>query len=388
MKIAFVSYSDFNGGEKKTFYKIFNLLKKKNRSLLIVREKSINDKRIILFGNKYLNKLRNVFMHYLSRVIGLKDFSFNLLPSNMGVYLNSLDVDLINLHWINGETISINDIEKINKPLVITLHDMWFFSGGYNYVNENEYFKKKKKFLDEFIYNKKKKIFNNKKIYFISPSKWMNNCLKKNIFLQKKKSVIIPYPTENIFRPLDINECRDKFKFKRDEVLCVFSAASLLDNERKGFDLLLESLKLINNFKFKVIVISKSKIFYPNKHEMIYFHNYKNNNKIYNELLNCANFFVIPSRQDNLPNVALEALSCGKPIVSYNVGGLRELVDHKNNGYLAKSFDVKDFARGINFMIKNHKKFNSNIIRNKFMKKINQNLVENKYNNFFKKILN
>jgi glycosyltransferase involved in cell wall biosynthesis len=388
MKIAFVSYSDFNGGAAKACYKIFNLLKKKNRSLLIVREKSINDKSIILFGNKYLNKLRNVFMHYLSRVIGLKDFSFNLLSSNMGTYLNSLDVDLINLHWINGETISINEIGKINKPLVITLHDMWFFSGGYHYVNENEYFKKKKRFLDEFIYNKKKKIFKNKKIYFISPSKWMNNCLKKNIFLQKKKSVIIPYPTENTFRPLDINKCRDKFKFKRDEVLCVFSAASLLDHERKGFDLLLESLKLINNFKFKVIVISKSKIFDHNKHEMIYFHNYKNNNKIYNELLNCANFFVIPSRQDNLPNVALEALSCGKPIVSYNIGGLGELVDHKNNGYLAKSFDVKDFARGINFMIKNHKKLNSNIIRNKFMKKINQNFVENKYNNFFKKILN
>jgi hypothetical protein len=34
---------------------------------------------------------------------------------------------------------------------------MWFFSGGYHYVNENEYFKKKKRFLDEFIYNKKKK---------------------------------------------------------------------------------------------------------------------------------------------------------------------------------------------------------------------------------------
>ena len=143
MKIAFVSYSDFNGGAAKACYKIFSLLKKKNRSLLIVREKSINDKRIILFGNKYLNKLRNVLMHYLSRIIGLKDFSFNLLPSNMGTYLNSLDVDLINLHWINGETISINEIKKINKPLVITLHDMWFFSGGYHYVNENEYFNKK-----------------------------------------------------------------------------------------------------------------------------------------------------------------------------------------------------------------------------------------------------
>ena len=67
---------------------------------------------------------------------------------------------------------------------------------------------------------------------------------------------------------------------------------------------------------------------------------------------------------------------------------MRELVDHKNNGYLAKSFDVEDFAKGINFMIKNHKKLNSKIIRNKFRKKINQNLVENKYNNFFKKVLN
>lgn len=388
MRIAFVSYSDSNGGAAKACHQIFDLLNRKNKSLLIVREKTFKDKKIILFGNKYLNKFRNIIMHYLAKLLGLKDFSFNLLPSNMAGYLNSLDVDIVNLHWINGETISINDIEKINKTLVITLHDMWFFSGGYHYVDENEYFKKKKSYIDEIIYYKKNKILNRKKIYFISPSKWVNNCLKKNILLKNKKSVVIPYPTESTFRPLDINNCRNKYKFKKDEILCIFSAASLLTHQRKGFDLLLESLKLVNNLKLKIIVISKSKFISHYKQEMFYYFNYDSNSKTYNELLNCANFFVIPSRQDNLPNVALEALSCGKPIVSFNIGGLSELVEHKKNGYLAKSFDVKDFAQGINFMILNHKKLKSNIIRNNFKKKINQRLIENKYNNFFKKILN
>ncbi len=63
-------------------------------------------------------------------------------------------------------------------------------------------------------------------------------------------------------------------------------------------------------------------------------------------MYNCADVFVAPSREDNLPNTAVEALSCGVPCVAFAIGGMPDMIEHKRNGYLAKrSFDAKTISR-------------------------------------------
>jgi glycosyltransferase involved in cell wall biosynthesis len=60
-----------------------------------------------------------------------------------------------------------------------------------------------------------------------------------------------------------------------------------------------------------------------------------------------ANAMVVPSRQENLPNTAVEAQACGLPVVAFDVGGLPDIVSHKHSGWLAKPFDVQDLAEGL-----------------------------------------
>ena len=60
---------------------------------------------------------------------------------------------------------------------------------------------------------------------------------------------------------------------------------------------------------------------------------------------------VIPSRQDNLPNTGLEAQVCGTPVVAFKVGGLLDIVDHQQTGYLATPFDTYDLAAGIQWVL-------------------------------------
>ena len=72
-----------------------------------------------------------------------------------------------------------------------------------------------------------------------------------------------------------------------------------------------------------------------------------------NEIYNCTDVICIPSRKDNLPNVCLEAKACGIPIVAFKTSGLVDLVNHKIDGYLAKPFNVFDFADGIEWVINN-----------------------------------
>jgi glycosyltransferase involved in cell wall biosynthesis len=61
--------------------------------------------------------------------------------------------------------------------------------------------------------------------------------------------------------------------------------------------------------------------------------------------------YVTPAIEDNLPNTVMEALACGTPVVAFNTGGIPDMVDHLQNGYLARFKSAPDFAAGIHFVL-------------------------------------
>ena len=69
------------------------------------------------------------------------------------------------------------------------------------------------------------------------------------------------------------------------------------------------------------------------------------------EMYNAVNLFVTPSLQDNLPNTIVEAMACGTPCVGFKVGGIPEMIDHQENGYVANYMDAADFAKGIQWCL-------------------------------------
>ena len=68
-------------------------------------------------------------------------------------------------------------------------------------------------------------------------------------------------------------------------------------------------------------------------------------------LYSAANVYVTPAIEDNLPNTVMEALACGTPVVAFNTGGIPDMVDHLQNGYLAQFKSGIDFAKGINYVL-------------------------------------
>ena len=56
---------------------------------------------------------------------------------------------------------------------------------------------------------------------------------------------------------------------------------------------------------------------------------------------------MLPSLEDNLPNTIMEAMACGVPCVSFAVGGIPEMIDHMENGFLAPPRDAEKLAEGI-----------------------------------------
>lgn len=62
------------------------------------------------------------------------------------------------------------------------------------------------------------------------------------------------------------------------------------------------------------------------------------------ELLSCADLFLLPSQTESFGLAALEAMACGAPVVASRTGGLPEVVDEGGNGYLLEIGDVDGMA--------------------------------------------
>jgi glycosyltransferase involved in cell wall biosynthesis len=69
------------------------------------------------------------------------------------------------------------------------------------------------------------------------------------------------------------------------------------------------------------------------------------------KLYNATDLLLLPSLQDNLPNTAMEALSCGTPVVAFRTGGIPEMVKHGTTGYLVPQGNVKQLHEGIRFVL-------------------------------------
>ena len=64
-----------------------------------------------------------------------------------------------------------------------------------------------------------------------------------------------------------------------------------------------------------------------------------------------------PSLQENLANSIVEGLACGIPVVAFDIGGNKDMIDHMENGYLAKAKNSEDMSNGIKWVIENKNYF-------------------------------
>ena len=70
-------------------------------------------------------------------------------------------------------------------------------------------------------------------------------------------------------------------------------------------------------------------------------------------MLNAADIFILPSHSEGLPNVVLEAMACGLPIIATRVGGIPEAVEDGKSGILVEKQDVASLTRAIKYMVEN-----------------------------------
>ncbi|WP_334089327.1 glycosyltransferase, partial [Helicobacter typhlonius] len=68
-------------------------------------------------------------------------------------------------------------------------------------------------------------------------------------------------------------------------------------------------------------------------------------------LYSASDVFIMPSFVESFGQTALESLSCGTPVVAFDTSGLKDIITHKYNGYLAKCYEAQDLKNGIEWIL-------------------------------------
>lgn len=265
------------------------------------------------------------------------------------------EADVIHLHWINQGFISLNTIKKIlgsGKRVVWTMHDEWPLEGTEHYTGDSD-LKNQKDSLNESVIRKKKRIYDSGRITFVTCSKWLGDIARQKVLGMGREIVSIPNPIDtNLFKPMDREEVRRKLGLPVDKRLLLFGCQKVTD-ERKGLRYLIDATKsLKENGNMAVVLVGQdtedtARMLHLQCFPMGTIRDVERMAKLYA----ACDCFVTPSLQDNLPNTIMESMSCGTPCVSFNVGGIPEMIDHLNNGYVAEYRNAEDLARGIQHVL-------------------------------------
>ena len=225
----------------------------------------------------------------------------------------------------------------------------------------------------------------------------MESLVNKSIIFKNKKIYQIPYPidTKNFFPEnfLTARKNLNLVSLKKNVKIISFGATSAYSEQRKGYNFIKQTIIKLNKEKKNVHFI----IFGELAEDLYEFSNITNYQEISDEkkirdIYNASDIFLCPSLQDNLPLTVMESITCGTPVVSFDVGGLKDLILHKKNGYLAKEESFEDFYNGIDFFLNLDLKNNNDYLNvmeyNKSTNNFNPNIIAEKYNKIYKEIVN
>ncbi|KAB7892670.1 glycosyltransferase family 4 protein [Poseidonibacter ostreae] len=411
MKILIVNTSDIEGGAARAAYRLHNaLLAQDVDSQMLVMSKSSDDYTVTGPSTKIqkaFGKLRPTLDSLPVRFYKEKTKTL-FSPAWLGFRgivdkINEINPDIVHLHWICNGMMRVEDISRIKAPIVWSLHDMWAFTGGCHYDEECGGYEKdcgsckvlgssKENDLSKKVFKRKQKVFKSKKdITIVGLSSWLNECSKNSTLLKDKKHINLPNPIDtNIFKPFDKEKARELWSLPQDKKLVLFGAMGATSDPRKGFDELSDAMKKLKDSNIEFVVFGSWRpLNAPNFGFKTHYLGSLADDVSLVTLYSAVDVMVVPSLQENLSNAIMESLSCGTPVIGFDIGGNSDMIVHKETGYLVKTFDTSDLADGMEWIL-NSEKYDELCTnsRVKGLKEFDSIVVAEKYIELYRSILN
>lgn len=360
MKPLLVNTYDQTGGAARAAFRLFCALRQEHvAARLLVRNKRSNDENVLSAEAEWLGWCK-AYLDFLplktypQRVTD--SFSVASVWDGLQRWVDNLQPDLLHLHWVSHGFLKIETLRSLGLPLVWTMHDSWVFTGGCHLPADCRKYEincgacpvlgsRVEKDLSRRVWDRKRRSYPLEQMTFISPSHWLAEQARASSLLNNCVVEVIPNGVDSsVYSPGDKLAARSVCGLPEDRKIILFGARHALSDFNKGIDLLWETLdKLPIELRKKCLLVvfgeQKDNFVPPVEIEFLNYGAVDNEAEIAN-LYRAADLFAMTSRQENLPNMVSEAMSCGLPCVAFAVGGIPEQVIHRENGCLVEPYDT------------------------------------------------
>ncbi len=189
------------------------------------------------------------------------------------------------------------------------------------------------------------------------PSSWLARCAKESSMFRNTDVLTIPYGMNlESFRPVPRATAREILGLPAEPLLILFGSIAPMEDPRKGFTWLYDALHhaLLQQFspRTHLAVFGARKapegVHFPMTTHFLGRVSDENSLRL---IYSAADVFIAPSTEENLANTVLESLACGTPVVAFDIGGMPDMVRHRENGYLVPRVDAGELASGIRWML-------------------------------------
>jgi glycosyltransferase involved in cell wall biosynthesis len=382
MNILHLSTSDISGGAAIAAYRLHQGLQHLGVTSQMLVEKKSSDDRTVFAPKSNLSKALGILKPTLDCLplrlypgcnISRLSLSLEWLSDGIAPKVAQLTPDILNLHWVCGGFLRIETLAKLKLPIVWTLHDMWAFTGGCHYNQECDRYtdscghcpilKSHNDWdLSHWVWQRKAKAWQNINLTLVTPSHWLAKCVNSSSLFQERRVEVISNgldPEE--YKPRDQRLARELLKLPKDKQLILFGSMGATSDHRKGFHLLQPALKHLSQSEFQdktelVVFGSSAPNPQPDFGLKAHYLGQLRDTLSLALIYSAADVFVAPSVQDNLPNTIMEAIACGTPCVAFNIGGIPDMIEHQQNGYLAQPYESEDLAHGITWVLQDEQR--------------------------------
>lgn len=398
LKIVQVNQMESSGGAAKISLNLHHQIRERGHvSWMVVGEKTSTDPFVFQIADKtesfwsYLFKTASVYTseitlpmakktlgHYLNKLrtprrlmaeeLGFEDYYY---PASRNIFdLFPESPDVIHLHNLHEKYFDLNFLPELSHkvPTMITLHDAWLLSGHCAHSLDCEKWKTGcgqcpylgvypavKRDATRRNWKIKMEILSRSALYVATPSRWLLEKVEQSIL---KPSMLDGRVIHNgvdqlIFNSMGREDARSKLDISDETVTLLFVANQGAKNAYKDFDTISRAVEFIKNSdlgkEILMLVVGGGKeVDAPDeKHAgnvRVRSIPYLDDPAAVADYYRASDVFLQASLADTFPNVIIEALSCGTPVVATSVGGIPEQIVDGQTGYLVKPGDWKAMA--------------------------------------------
>lgn len=371
MKVCLINHSDIRGGASIAALRLLNALQKSGVDARMLVKQVDGDSRhdISVIGGGLRDKL--CFLAERGQIFMANGFNraelFKVSTGSFGLPVHNhpwvREADIVVINWINQGMMSVDELRRIDKPIVWIMHDMWPLTGICHYSFGCERYddecgcckflgaKSRPHDLSYRTLKKKAAIYPQCNINFVAVSRWLGDMALKSTLLGKEPVTVInnTFPVDDyLLTPVKSRgELGLPDESKRLIVLC----SARIDAPVKDFPAAIEAVnRVAENGVDDIALVLCGQLRNRSLLEKLrvpFFEMGNVTDDTLKDIYSHSSVLLSSAKYETFGLTLIEGLASGAVPVAVGGDGREDIIDHKQNGYLSRPGDVDDLARGI-----------------------------------------